>query len=166
MSINRDLSTIDPKQRGLFKLGQEGVAELRRIAEKNDGILRAQDVVKAARSEDSPLHSRFEWDDDEAAEKFRLIQARLLINISVDVAPGSKIPTRVFVSLSTDRGDGGGYRTAVDVMSDREMRQQLLSDALESMENFRERYRRLKELSSVISAIGKTSKKLRENVKS
>jgi hypothetical protein len=36
-------------------------------------------VVDAARDEASPLHDRFEWDDQIAGEKYRLDQARRLI---------------------------------------------------------------------------------------
>lgn len=36
-------------------------------------------VVSAAEPVDSPLHHCFEWDDDEAARKFRLVQAGHLI---------------------------------------------------------------------------------------
>ena len=51
------------------------------IAELEDrqGRLDAQKVVKAARDEASALHSFFEWDDTEAAGKYRLDQARELI---------------------------------------------------------------------------------------
>lgn len=50
------------------------------IAESDDdGLLHAQAVVEAARAASSPLHGYFTWDDDEAAEAYRLGQARQLI---------------------------------------------------------------------------------------
>jgi hypothetical protein len=52
--------------------------ELQRIHEEN-GTLRSQSVVDAARPEEAPLHPAFEWDDPVAAEQFRNIQARSLI---------------------------------------------------------------------------------------
>jgi len=43
------------------------------------GRLTASKVVDAARNPASPLHACFEWDDDVAAEGYRLEQARRLI---------------------------------------------------------------------------------------
>lgn len=133
------------------------VAELRRIAEENGGTLKPSDVVEAARSEDSPLHSQFEWDDDTAAEQWRLHQARNLINRVVVQyeAPGREpINAQVFVSLTTDRNKHGeGYRVMADVMSDAEHRAQLLADAKNDMIGFKTRYRSLTELADVFMAI-------------
>jgi len=44
------------------------------------GSLTAEHILKAAEPEDSILHPLFEWDDDKAAEKYRLQQARSIIN--------------------------------------------------------------------------------------
>jgi len=49
------------------------------IRSRHSGILRAEDVVEAARPDDSPLHECFMWDDHEAAKLYRLWQSRLLI---------------------------------------------------------------------------------------
>ena len=43
------------------------------------GRLVAEDVVEAASPEDHPLHTFFEWDDTEAAHKYRVWQAGQLI---------------------------------------------------------------------------------------
>ena len=50
--------------------GKEVGAELERIRKANGGISPAS-VVDEARDEESPLHDWFEWDDTEAAERFR-----------------------------------------------------------------------------------------------
>lgn len=47
--------------------------------EKSSGELLPEDVVKSARDPESPLHAYFEWDDTEAAHKYRMSQARGLI---------------------------------------------------------------------------------------
>lgn len=134
------------------------VAELKRIAAENGGTLKPVDVVEAARPEESPLHSQFEWNDDEAAEQWRLHQARNLINVVVSVVfpPGSREPREhsTFVSLSTDRHKGGaGYRVMTEVLSDEQHRAQLLADAKRDMIGFKSRYRELSELADVFSAI-------------
>jgi len=43
------------------------------------GELTPQIVVDEARPEGSPLHSRFDWNDQIAGEKYRLVQAQQLI---------------------------------------------------------------------------------------
>jgi len=134
----------------------EIIAELRRIAEANGGQLRPSDIVKAARAASSPLHSQFEWDDSEAAEQYRIWQARQLLRVTVEyIGEGDEaVPVRVFVSLSTDRrGDGSGYRVTTAVMSDPDYRRQLLADALEEMKRFEKKYADLKELAAVIAAM-------------
>lgn len=55
-----------------------------------DGLLRLEKVVEAAADEASPLHDQFEWNDGEAAHRYRLNQARTLIRaqkIVVRVGP-------------------------------------------------------------------------------
>jgi hypothetical protein len=70
------------------------------------GQLSASGVLDAARDEESPLHPAFEWDDDEAAEQFRLIQARALIRAVQIVKPG-QAPRSVYVHVArVDAGEG------------------------------------------------------------
>lgn len=130
--------------------------ELQRIARLNGGLLQPEAVVDAARNKTSPLHSRFEWNDGKAADAYRLWQARQLIRVSVTMIGGDEDqePERAWVSLKSDRyEERGGYRSLVSVLSDEEMRAQLLHQAQEDMEGFREKYKRLQELSEVIEAM-------------
>jgi len=130
--------------------------ELVRLATEHGGELRPKAVVEAARPDTSPLHNSFEWDDSEAAEKYRLHQARQLITtVYVVEQVGKRMEAvQVFVSLTTDRKDDGvGYRLSQSVMSDEELRRQMLTDAMADMQRFREKYRRLNELAKVFEAI-------------
>lgn len=134
----------------------EVISALKAVADANSGILRAVDVVEAARPDTSPLHSQFDWEDSEAAHKWRLHQARNLIRVTVEyIGTGDeKTSTRVFVSLTTDRQeDGGCYRATAAVMSNSEYRRQLLADALEEMKRFEKKYADLKELVEVFAAM-------------
>jgi hypothetical protein len=136
--------------------------ELLRLAKRNNGVLTAEAVVEAARPESSPLHTAFTWDNDEAAEKWRLHQARnliLKINIETPVSNDQSITVRAWSSLTTDREeDGGGYRETIRVMRNGDQRRQLLADALAEMERFAEKYRALTELSEVFEAIKRAKK--------
>lgn len=142
-------------------VGPAIVAELKTLTEKNQGLLMPEDVVQAARRESSPLHSQFEWDDGEAAERYRIWQARRLISVSVErIFSGTKqIQTKVFVSLSTDRKTGG-YRTFVDVVADDDQRSRMIQDSLDAMVHFQEKYKWLSELREIFKAMDKTAKKL------
>jgi hypothetical protein len=135
------------------------IGALRDLAANNGGRLKAESVVEAARDPESPLHSRFTWDDSEAAEQWRLQEAQRLIRVVVEYLPTDKTetPVRVFVSLKKDRADGSGYRRTVDVMSDDEMRAQLLADAVTDMDAFKERYRRVQELTEVFAAMDRVT---------
>jgi hypothetical protein len=64
---------------------QEVGEELERIRVRSGGKLRTEDVVKEARSDNSPLHKMFLWDDEKAAHEHRLQQARQLIRVVVIV---------------------------------------------------------------------------------
>lgn len=129
--------------------------ELSRIATKRGGVLQPHDVVEAARLKSSPLHTCFEWDDGEAAHQYRIWQARQLIAVVVEVVPNSKTTERVWVSRKTDRREKGGYRSIVSVLSDKELREQLIQDALDDLRLFQEKYSRIEELAGVFKAARK-----------
>jgi len=133
--------------------------ELIRIKDQNGGVLRPETVVEKARDIKSPLHPRFEWDNTKAAHEYRLWQARKLIAVHVEVIGSSRKESRVYVALSSDKPDGGGYRTLVDVLNDKEMRATLLQDAYDDMKRFEQKYSRLKELVTVFAAFRKVHSK-------
>lgn len=144
---------------------QKIVSELRRIAEMHDGVLQAADVVEAARPKTSPLHSSFTWDDTEAAREYRLWQARMLINVTVEYLDSNSSigPTRVLVSLTPDRAmPGGGYRLMTHVLADSTQRAQLLEDAYQEMERFQQKYAMLKELTEVFAVMKRVGKRKRK----
>lgn len=143
------------------------ITELKRIAAAHNGKLMPADVVESARPKSSPLHSRFEWDNTEAAERYRLWQARQLISVTVEYLGSGEQASleKVFVSLTTDR-DRGGYRSLVTVMSDQQHRERLLEDALDEMRRFHKKYKELNELAAVFEAMKQVSKKSRRSTES
>lgn len=102
---------------------------LEQIAARAGGVLLVDDVLDAAKDPRSALHKHFQWDDTKAAEAFRRAQARQLIQkcvVTIDKAPDVQI--RAFVSLAPDQAAGGGYRRMVDVLSDDDLKGQLLHE--------------------------------------
>lgn len=157
-----------------IKLPESISEELRFIQTNNNGTLQPHHVVEYAKDPNTLLHNKFEWQDSKAAHQYRLWQARKVISLELivvdrksekpcnvfvsmdndNVEPGKQ--TRAFISLSIDRkGDKVGYRSIEDVISDEEMRQQMLEDARKDMNLFRRKYHMLKELSDVFSAMDK-----------
>jgi hypothetical protein len=124
--------------------------ELARIAEKNAGLLRQEDVVRFAKDPTTALHTQFDWDDTEAAHKWRLEQAGRIIRLQVKVIEDTSQVVRAFVSLTPDRvGEERGYRSISDVLSDEDKRSQMLGDALAELSAVRRKYQSLTQLAGV-----------------
>lgn len=128
---------------------------LRAIAAKHHGMLLPEAVVAEAKNPKHPLHSRFTWENTEAAHQWRLHEARNLIRVCVEVVSNDVDASPVFVSLSSDRSEGNGYRITAEVMQDSDLRDQLLKDALADLNVFSRRYANLKELAEIFAAIRK-----------
>ncbi len=102
---------------------------LTKMARQNGGVLKVEDVLNEARDESSILHKHFEWDDSEAAQKYRLQQARALIQkCKITLVETQPVHIRAFVSLPTDREAGGGYRLTSEVFGDEALKAELLRD--------------------------------------
>ena len=134
-------------------------AELVALAAERD-TLTPHCVLDRARDPTSPLHPYFEWDDGEAAEKFRLMQASVLIRqcrVRVIAADGQKTSVvRAFVSLPGDRIAGAGYRTIESVLATEPRRAELLAMAFGELTAFKRKYETLHELADVFASIDRT----------
>ena len=102
----------------------------------SDGHVTSRKIVKEAKSKKSSLHDYFEWDDDEASDKFRLQQARKLVEsiVEVVIVAGENVPQRSFFSVYVP-DKGRVYVTLKDAMDKEDYRKQLLDKAITSLEN-------------------------------
>ena len=128
------------------------VNELEMIRRKNRGILYPEAVVNFAVDENTALHSRFEWDDVKAGYEYRIWQARQLIKLVVTVIPSTNTEISAYVSLSDDRKEDGGYRSVIEVMSDDQLRNQMIDGAIKDFEYWEFRYKQLVELLPIFKA--------------
>lgn len=122
---------------------------------RKSGLVTPEIVVDAARSEHSPLHNEFEWDDGVAAEQYRIAQAGYLIRAVVMVPSTDNHlvrPTRQFVYVTSPEGQRG-YTNVQTAMSDSELQVQVLARALSELKAWRAKYAHLKELAAVFNAI-------------
>lgn len=128
------------------------------------GRLTPEAVVDSARSEDSPLHVLFEWDDAKAADRYRVHQAGHVIRcVTVEMEQQdepSKV-IRAFVPV-TEGEDDRHYVDTVRAMGDTGLRAQVLTQAHSELAAVARKYRELEELASVVDAIDRVGELLRE----
>jgi hypothetical protein len=135
--------------------------ELESLAEANNGLLLPEIVVKYAKDPNTALHSSFEWNDTEAAHAYRLWQARQIITVVLTILPREgKREYQMFVSLKSDRSNGGGYRALVDVMSNDQQRKELLAQAYNDFKLWQKKYQQLKELAPVFEQMAEIMTKV------
>ena len=125
------------------------LSQLRAIAQADqEQLLKPEAVVAAASDPASPLHEHFTWDDSVAASKWRLEEARQLIR-SVECRYDEswlRGPVPAYVSLMRDRGnrDGGGYRETPVVLSNQQLRNELLATAQTELASWVRRHKILR----------------------
>lgn len=151
------------KVSGLHKVDAQKAGEEFEKLTDADKNLSPEKVVEASRSEDAVLHGEFEWNDEAAAEKYRVEQARSLIrNLMVTVVePESNTPveTRAFVHIAQD------YHPIQTVIKSQTEMETLLATALRDAETFRNKYATLKFLESVLNDMEQAENRIREEIK-
>jgi len=147
--------------------------ELEQIRNANGGSLNPSAVVSFGRDNpESAIHRELNWDDTDAAEKYRVYQAGRLIRAVVTVVntPPTKVnaaidnrnhSSRAYYSLPSNRGKAG-YQHVDDIMRDEQKRYELLEMAAAELESFRRRYSHLEELAKVFEAGDKFKDSLRK----
>lgn len=139
--------------RGVHKVDAQTVGQMLEDMSSKGIEVTPASVLDASRDESSPTHCEFEWDNDAAAEKYRLEQARQLIahvRIIRDDEPEHEYKERGFVSIP------GGNRVYVPLqtaLGKEEYKNHLLKQARGDCEVFLAKYRRLSELASVTDAM-------------
>ena len=144
---------------------QDAAEELRTI-EKKRGEVTAENVLDSSRPDGAVLHDCFEWDDSVAGEKWRLKQSSDLIGnivrVSIPEAADEgekKTETRFFVNARDRYEEGittkGAFVTIDTALTDKEIYQNVLKNAIRELNSFRKKYSMLKELSAVFEEIEK-----------
>ena len=116
---------------------------------RRGGSRLAVDVLEDARDESSPLHQYFEWDDGDAAESFRLLQAQALVRrVTVTVLrPEDSVPVRVRafvaakdVAQEPGQTEPGTYLDVVEVAGESAAAVALRESMLRDVRRLRRRY--------------------------
>lgn len=112
-----------------------------------------ESVLEKAKDKKSELHKCFDWDDKSAANKYRLQQARQIIQLIVTVPDKKEEPPKRVFQISTERNT---YQPMTFFMKNEDEANALLNRAKEELRAFQVRYASLKgELEEVFEAIEK-----------
>ena len=139
---------------GLFKADANKCFE--EITSIGDEV-KPEQVLDYARDEDSELHKCFDWDDSSAAEKYRLYQARLVVNhlivVKRDPENEKQEPVQFRVMMKNDDDHSSGYKQTLVMVRDEDEYQKLLKQAYKELHSFKEKYSCLKELADILALI-------------
>ena len=136
-------------------------SEIKAIRDKH-GKLTPKLVLDTARNPKHPLHSQFEWDDEVAGEKFRLAQARELIQSVrlrfVDAAGETKSARRYYAIRAAD-ADEFDYDDVEEVMQDRFRRKLLLNEMQRRIDELVQQYGVLEEFWTTLQGVARKRKR-------
>lgn len=158
-----------------FKPGSHLKGDAQPVGERLDALRKKKTgltpaaVVADAKRPDSALHPFFEWDDSKAATKYRLEQAGHLIRcvtVTMDEPTQERVPTTFRAFLPVDRkADGESvFESTAEALSDADYRRQILGRAYSELGAVARKYRELKELTEVVTAIDRVGELLTERL--
>ena len=135
---------------------------IKELSLKNKNKITSKIVIKDAKKKNSPLHNAFEWDNSNAAEKYRLHQAALLVGHIVEVYVYNNKKVERPMCFSFYRGEKIRYSvpTAI-VMKDKDLKLKMLQQAIWDISNWQSRYSQYKDLIKIFNAINSVKKKLK-----
>lgn len=111
-----------------------------------------EDIVEKAKDPTTELHKCFDWDDTIAAAKWRKHTARLICcSLQVVVSKEEKEPV-TYRLIQNDRSEQAYKPVTLTVRNDSEY-DRLLKQAKMELKAFKERYKRITELETVIDEI-------------
>lgn len=106
-------------------------------------------ILDFARDENSELHKCFEWDNDLAAEKYRIIQAGNVIRMLYIVQKDEDTPPVRVLSKTSNTV----YQPTRTFLKNQNEYEDLLKRALSELESFRLKYKTFSELEQVFEQI-------------
>lgn len=132
----------------------------------------AREILEDAEDQASPIHEMFDWDDEEAAKKFRTIQASILLSaltVKVQVIRDGKssemdMPVRVVLRRG-EKGRGGQHEHIKDIINNRGRRVMMLEMASNELLSVQRRYSYLQDLERVFKEVDVVANKILPQLK-
>ena len=141
---------VEWKVKGIFKANAEKVyEEINSIGEEYT----PESIVEYAENPFTELHKCFEWDDEIAANKYRVEQARKICRCLV-ITTQTKSGETVAVRVISNSGEYDNiYRPTVRMVKNEDQYLKLLQQAKVELIQFKKRYRIIRELDSIFEEI-------------
>lgn len=139
------MEKVSWKVKGLFNADAQKCYE-----EIGDGKVTPAAILDVARDENTELHKCFCWDDTEAAEKYRLLQAGNIVrNLVITPIVEDEQPIRVYQITS----EKNHYQPTRFFLEQPDEYKGLLDRAIRELNSFKRKYENLAELELVFKAI-------------
>lgn len=142
--------------------------ELLRLTKSRGRSLSSREYVDEASNPSSPLHDGLNWNDADAADKYRLWQASVILTRLefVDTDTKERVPVMLNVTLSDH---GQRYVETSLVVSRSDLHDQVVEKAMRELQAWQSRYQDIISIkglfSGVFSAIGKATTKVKKPAK-
>lgn len=138
---------------GFFKADAQTVAE--EILSIGDEVT-PQQILDKGRDENTELHKCFEWNDSEAAEKYRLQQARLIVQqlvfVRTEEQKQEKAP-EIRILHKTELTENSGYKPLTRIVKNEDEYQKMLRLAYSELHALKVKYQNLQELDYILNLI-------------
>ena len=108
-------------------------------------------IVAAAQDSNSELHKCFEWDDTEAARKYRIIQAGNLVRNLVIVESKEKSEPQQIRVMYTSQD--GGYKQTKLILQNQDEYEVLKNRAMAELRAIKNKYNMILELKEIFDLI-------------
>ena len=119
-----------------------------------------EQVVEKGKCPDSELHKCFTWDDTEAANMWRMREARevmrqLIVISKPDPGDGTdgKNPIQFRLLMKNETHKGSGYKQTIIMIQDADEYKKLLDQAWTELRTFKNKYSMLNELRDILDLI-------------
>lgn len=140
-----------------YRVPAETVGRTLEQIEARDGYISKEAFLEESRPVESPTHPLFEWNDSKAAEKYRLIQSKTIINnLRIEVVSDDAEPkvVKAFVNVADGKQHARAKYIRMEVaVSDDKSRGILYRNALAELGAFRRKYKELRGLEQIFDAI-------------
>jgi len=142
---------------------------IEKVAKKHPEGLKPQYLVEEARNPRCPLHEEFTWDDSEAAELYRVQQAKYIIRslvVTIETVRSGKTvrsqKLRSYTSLGKGETDGkdSAYHDTKEILSDAQLRKQVLLKIWRQLLNLKAQYEEYKEFAAVWAAVDEAQEEM------
>ena len=145
---------------GGFKMDANIVGGVFEQIEDKEGSVTKENFLEASRPEESPTHSLFEWDDEKAAEAYRLsVSNKIIGSIHIKIVDDNnkEHSVRAFVNVSSP-SEKAQYESVDLVLKDEDKRAVYLARIKQELDNYIRRNAHIEELADILIEAGQKLK--------